>query len=66
MEFKDQRHGKVFGTLNEHGKEEELPKRIRNGSKRGIWQYEILGSDVALDNNLSYTIEDMKAYKTNL
>ena len=43
---------------------DDYPVRIKGGSKRGIWRYEINNSCVELDNGLIYSSEDMQKLHT--
>lgn len=58
------RHGNAFGTLYWKGiPQNTTPVRIRNGSKRGIWRYDVNGSTATLDNGLSFTASQLNAYR---
>lgn len=57
-------HGKIFGTKFWKGKQaDHAPIRIRGGTKRGLWRYDIHNSTIKFNNGLVYTPEDMKEYK---
>lgn len=54
----------MFGTLFWNGRQiKERAARIRGGTKRGLWRYDIFNSSTKLDNGLSYNSNDMMKYR---
>ena len=59
-DYKSARAGNVYGRMYGRNSraEKSIPLRIRNGSKRSVWRYEIPEEgEVVLDNGMVYTMK---------
>lgn len=64
VDYKSSRTGNVYGKMfgrNVRGGNNTLPLRVRNGSKRSVWRYEVPEEgEVVLDNGMVYSMKEIK------
>ncbi|KAM3145406.1 hypothetical protein pb186bvf_002450 [Paramecium bursaria] len=60
-EYKSLRNAKFFGVEYIKDKPQSpQPIKIRNGSKRGVWRFDVNGATAFTDNGLKYTTEELQ------